>query len=332
MKVSNGSLTSSASSRFGQFSIQKTVDPNGEKVCSYNKRTFFSWTVHCLRFRFSKAYRQNVIAERLEILNALDKSRPGQTFSASHDSSDDIYDSSENMQPVNVTLSSRRQFNSRVSELLRGYKVSVEPGEPQATAAQLNLLYKLGDGRDRTDRVLRSQEGVSGSHVMRHECTAPPYVLQFVEDALEAGYAANAPNPNGSDKNGELCKYFLTYHMFTSDKVGAKEENLFKWEAVSSKFDPSKAYPMIAPANLPGEGWKLRVPSDRSIKYAAQIANTVREIGSSQATIFINQKVLAKEDDGEEWYIAKQFLAFMFEGLGNDLQAQDYEISQGSEI
>ena len=80
MKVLDGSLADSLSSRFGQFSIQKTVESGNEKVCSYNKRTFFSWTVHCLRFRFSKAYRQSVIDERQEILSALDRSWQGQTF------------------------------------------------------------------------------------------------------------------------------------------------------------------------------------------------------------------------------------------------------------
>ncbi len=219
MKFPDGSLASSASSRFGQFSIQKTGDSNGEKVCSYNKRTFFSWTVHCLRFRFSKAYRRNVMAERHEILSALNKNLREQTFSAnldssdeSHASSDDSYDliddsyvSSENTQSVNVTLSSRRQFNSRVLALLQGHKVSADPDKPQATAAQRKLLNELSHvGCAATDRVLRPHEGVSGSHAMSHECTAPPYVLQIVEDALEAGYAANTPNPNGHDKNGEL--------------------------------------------------------------------------------------------------------------------------------
>ena len=334
MKFPDGSLASSASSRFGQFSIQKTVGPNGEKVCSYNKRTFFSWTVHCLRFRFSKAYRRNVMAERLEILSALDESWQGQKFSAS----DGSYDSNENMWSANVTLSSRRQFNRRVSDLLRLDATSTEPGgtqatakgwedpdEPQATAAQQNLLNALGNRHNGTGRVLRCRTGFRRGNYMGHKCT--PYVLQFVEDALEARYAANVPAPDGSDKNGELCKYFLTYHTFTSE---ADEGNLFKWEAVSSKVDSSKVYPMIGPDDLPGEYWHLRVPSDSSIKYAAKIANMVREVGSNRAMVFIAKKVSAR-DDVEECHIAKQFRYFMFKGLGNDLQAQDYENSQDYE-
>ena len=326
MKFPNGSLANSASSRFGQFSIQKTDGPGDEKVCSYNKRTFFSWTVHCLRFRFSKAYRKNVMEERHEILSALDESWQGQKFSANLDSSDDSYDSSENTQSVNVTLSSRRRFNRRVSDLLRLDATSAEPGGTQATAAQQNLLYALGNvGYTETDRVLRPYKEPGGDQARRHEHTAPPYVLQIVEDGLEAGYTANAPDLNGSDKNGELCKHFLTYHAFTGDEEGEAGEKFFRWEAVSGKFDPSKAYPAIPPEDLPKEGWYLRVPSDNSIKYAAEIADAVREMTPVDALGFVHQKVLAKEGDAEERHIAHRFRYFMYKGLGNALLAQDYE-------
>ena len=322
MKVLDGSLADSLSSRFGQFSIQKTVESGNEKVCSYNKRTFFSWTVHCLRFRFSKAYRQSVIDERQEILSALDRSWQGQTFSAS----DDSHDSNENMRSANVMLSSRRRFNSRVSDLLRHGTVSAETGEPQATAAQQNLLDALGKARrDDTDRVLRPQDELGGNQAVRRECVVSPYVLQIVEEGLETGHEINAPVYLGPDKNGELCKHFLTFHTLTSDVKGAAGENLFKWEAVSGTFDPSKAYPTIAPEELPGEGWCLRVPSDRSVKYAAKIADAVRGMTPGRAVIFVDQKDRAKEGDAEEQHITKQFLAFMLEGLGNALLAQNPE-------
>ncbi len=317
MKFPDGSLASSASGRFGQFSIQKTGDSNGEKVCSYNKRTFFSWTVHCLRFRFSKAYRKNVIAERLEILNALEfRCWQGQKISASDDSHD-----------PNVTLSSRRRFNRRVSDLLRLDATSAEPGGTQATAAQQNLLYALGNvGYTETDRVLRPYKKPGGDQDLRHEYTAPPYVLQIVEDGLEAGYAANAPDLNGPDKNGDLCKHFLSYYTFTGDEGGEAGEKFFRWEAVSGKFDPSKAYPTIPPKGLSKKGWYLRVPSDNSIKYAAEIADAVREMTPDDALSFVHRKVLAKQGDAEERHIAHRFRAFLFADLGNALLAQDSAI------
>ena len=449
MKVLDGSLASSASSRFGQFSIQKTVDPNGEKVCSYNKRTFFSWTVHCLRFRFSNAYRENVMAERHDILCALDRSWQEQTVS----DSDDGHDPSKNMRSANVTLSSRRRFNRRVSELLQSYEAPAEPGEPQATtdevtaepggtqttkdeaqatkdevtaetsetqattdevtaepggtqtttdepqttkdevtaetsepqvtkdevtaepgepqttkdevtaetsetqvtageappetsetqvtageapaetgeiqatAAQQNLLNTLSDlERNETGRVLCPQEEIGDDQTERDGCTAPPYALQIVEEGLEAAYAANVPDPNGSDKNGELCKHFLTYHTFTGDESGEAGEELFKWEDVSGTFDSSKAYPTIQPKNLPKEGWFLRVPSDSSIKYAAKIADAVREMTPDDAIDFVSQKVEAKGGDAEEQYITSRFAAFLFVGLGDALLVQDSAI------
>ncbi len=484
MKVLDGSLADSLSSRFGQFSIQKTVDPNGEKVCSYNKRTFFSWTVHCLRFRFSNAYRENVMAERHDILCALDRSWQEQTVS----DSDDGHDPSKNMRSANVTLSSRRRFNRRVSELLQSYEAPAEPGEPQATtdevtaepggtqttkdeaqatkdevtaepggtqttkdeapaemsetqattdevtaetsetqattdevtaepggtqtttdepqttkdevtaetsepqvtkdevtaepgepqttkdevtaepggtqtttdepqttkdevtaetsetqvtageapaetgeiqatAAQQNLLNTLSDlERNETGRVLCPQEEIGDDQTERDGCTAPPYALQIVEEGLEAAYAANVPDPNGSDKNGELCKHFLTYHTFTGDESGEAGEELFKWEDVSGTFDSSKAYPTIQPENLPKEGWHLRVPSDSSIKYAAKIADAVREMTPDDAIDFVSQKFEAKGGDAEEQYITSRFAAFLFVGLGDALLVKDSAI------
>ncbi len=330
MKVLDGSLADSLSSRFGQFSIQKTVDSDGEEVCSYNKRTFFSWTVHCLRFRFSKAYRQNVIAERQEILSALDRSWQEQTVSAS----DDSHDPSKNMRSANVTLSSRRRFNSRVSELLQLDATSAEPGGTQATvggaqvtAAQKSLLNQLVLSRhNKAGRVLRPQNKLGDRGVIKRQGAMPPYVLQFVEDSLEAGYVENTPNLDGPDKNGELCKRFLTYHTFESDPKGELEENLFKWKAVNTEFDPSQAYPTIAPDDLPGEGWLLRTPSDSSIKYAAEIADTIRGMTKDEAQNFTAEEVLKDQNDDGKQFIAIRFFTFLGYNLGNDLLLQDSEI------
>ena len=193
-------------------------------------------------------------------------------------------------------LSSRRRFNSRVSDLLRHGTVSAETGEPQATAAQQNLLDALGKARrDDTDRVLRPQDELGGNQAVRRECVVSPYVLQIVEEGLETGHEINAPVYLGPDKNGELCKHFLTFHTLTSDVKGAAGENLFKWEAVSGTFDPSKAYPTIAPDDLPGEGWCLRVPSDRSVKYAAKIADAVRGMTPGRAVILLTRKTGQKK-------------------------------------
>ena len=357
MKFSDGSLASSASSRFGQFSIQKTGDPGGEKVCSYNKRTFFSWTVHCLRFRFSAAYRESVMEERREILGALHESCQGQTISAS----DGSHGSSENMRYLNVMLSSRRRFNSRVSVLLQlnvasaetdGVQtttdgVQAETGEPQAmkgvtqtttgvtqatkgvtqVTAQRNLLNHLILSRhNKADIVLRPQDELGDRDTIKRKGAVPPYVLQFVEDSLEAGYVANTPNHDGPDKNGELCKRFLTYHTFVSEPKGELEENLFKWKAVNTKFDPSQAYPRTVPADLPGEGWHLRTPSDSSIKYAAEIADAVRGMTKGDAVEFAYAEALDNKDDAEKHFIAMRFGSFLGYNLGNDLLLQDSAI------
>ncbi len=312
MKILDGTLASSASNRFGQFSIQKAVHVDEENVCTYEKRTFFSWAVHCLRFQFSKAYRQDVMEERRSILHELENSWQGQTVDASQGSS-------ENTQPANVTLLSRRLFNSKVSELLQRSETSGGTAGTQAAAVQQKFLDVLSNAVPiETSRVLRPACEIVRD-AMARPCEVSPYALQLVEGGLESGYVINTPQFHGPDRNGELCKCFLTYHTFTSDKKGEAWENMFKWEPVSKGFDPSQAFPGVAAESLPENGWCLRVPSDSSIAHAAGIADAVRGMTSPDAQNFISRRIQGNEANAEEQHIEHQFQTFLRLGLGNDL-------------
>ena len=70
----------------------------------------------------------------------------------------------------------------------------------------------------------------------------------------------------------------------------------------------------------------MRTPSDSSIKYAAEIADTIRGMTKDEAQNFTAEEVLKDQNDDGKQFIAIRFFTFLGYNLGNDLLLQDSEI------
>ncbi len=112
MKLDDNARSQLGSARFARLDL---IDgQNNEKVVVC-KRSFFTWTVHCLRYQFSSVYRNEVREVRRKILEGLG----GQTGSGG-------------VQDQDALVSNRRKFNAHLFSLV---ELTVDRGDENLTAS-----------------------------------------------------------------------------------------------------------------------------------------------------------------------------------------------------
>ncbi len=99
MEVSDKTIGSATSSRFARLSVKKDTGGQEVVVC---KKSFFSWAVHAIRYRFSSNYREREHALRTSILVGL-RGRGSNTAATL----DDLGDA-----PNGDLFGNRREFNA----------------------------------------------------------------------------------------------------------------------------------------------------------------------------------------------------------------------------
>ncbi len=105
MEVSGKTIGSASSSRFARLSVNKDAENQEVVVC---KKSFFSWAVHAMRYRFSSSYREREHELRASILASLREQ--GSDTTATLNAPDDA--------PGDAPLGNRREFNAYLIKYL----------------------------------------------------------------------------------------------------------------------------------------------------------------------------------------------------------------------
>ncbi len=105
MKISGETISSASSSRFARLSVNKDQENQEVVVC---KKSFFSWAVHAMRYRFSSNYREKEHALRTSILGGL-REQGSNTAATLNDPGD---------APGDDLFGNRREFNAYLIKCL----------------------------------------------------------------------------------------------------------------------------------------------------------------------------------------------------------------------
>ncbi len=120
MKISGETISSASSSRFARLSVNKDQENQEVVVC---KKSFFSWAVHAMRYRFSSNYREKEHALRTSILGGL-REQGSNTAATLNDPGD---------APGDDLFGNRREFNAYLIKCLNR---NSDPAENSTTVLQ----------------------------------------------------------------------------------------------------------------------------------------------------------------------------------------------------